>query len=102
KYTLLRRASFELIGLPPSAGEVAAFEADNSPDAFAKVVDRLLASPHYGERWARHWMDVARYADSKGYLAGGVSRDYPFAYTFRDWLIRSFNEDLPYDRFLQL
>lgn len=102
KRTLLRRASYELTGLPPTADEVTAFEADDSPDAFAKVVDRLLASPHYGERWARHWMDVARYADSKGYLAGGVSRDYPFAYTFRDWLIRSFNEDLPYDRFLQL
>jgi mono/diheme cytochrome c family protein len=102
KRTLLRRASYELIGLPPTAEEVAAFEADASPDAFAKVIDRILASPHYGERWARHWMDVARYADSKGYLAGGVSRDYAFAYTFRDWLIRSFNEDLPYDRFLQL
>jgi hypothetical protein len=101
KRTLIRRASFELIGLPPSADEVTAFESDSSPDAFAKVVDRLLASPHYGERWARHWMDIARYADSKGYLAGGASRDYPFAYTFRDWLIRSFNEDLPYDRFLQ-
>jgi hypothetical protein len=99
--TLLRRASFELIGLPPTAEEVAAFEADHSPEAFTKVVDRLLASPHYGECWARHWMDVARYADSKGYLAGGVSRDYPFAYTFRDWLIRSFNEDVSYDRFLQ-
>jgi mono/diheme cytochrome c family protein len=102
KRTLLRRASYELIGLPPTAEEAETFEADQSPDAFAKVVDRLLASPHYGERWARHWMDVARYADSKGYLAGGVSRDYPFAYTFRDWLIRAFNEDLPYDRFLQL
>jgi mono/diheme cytochrome c family protein len=102
KRTLLRRASFELLGLPPTAEEVAAFEADASPGAFAKVIDRLLASPHYGERWARHWMDVARYSDSKGYLAGGVSRDYPFAYTYRDWLIRSFNEDLPYDRFLQM
>ena len=102
KRTLLRRASYELIGLPPSAEEVATFEADTSPGAFAKVVDHLLASPHYGERWARHWMDVARYADSKGYLAGGVSRDYPFAYTYRDWLIRSFNDDLPYDRFLQM
>ncbi len=77
-----------------------AFEKDNSPDAFARVVDRLLASPHYGERWGRYWLDVARYADTKGYLAGGEERRYPFSYTYRDWVIRAFNEDLPYDQFI--
>lgn len=102
KRTLLRRASFDLVGLPPRAEAVAAFEADQSPDAFAHVVDTLLASPQYGERWARHWMDVARYADSKGYIGVGVNRDYPFAYTYRDWLVRALNHDLPYDRFIQL
>ena len=77
-----------------------AFEKDNSPDAFAKVVDRLLASPHYGERWARYWLDVARYADTRGYLAGGEERRYPFSYTYRDWVIGAFNQDLPYDQFV--
>jgi mono/diheme cytochrome c family protein len=102
KRTLLRRASFTLLGLPPTAEEVATFDSDASPDAFAKAVDRLLESPRYGERWARHWMDVARYADSKGYIGVGVDRSYPFAYTYRDWLIRAFNSDVPYDRFLML
>jgi len=102
KRTLLRRASFAMIGLPPTAEEMDALEADASPDAFAKAVDRLLDSPRYGERWARHWMDVARYADSKGYIGVGVDRSYPFAYTYRDWLIRAFNSDVPYDRFLEL
>ena len=88
-----------LIGLPPTPEEVAAFEADASPDAFAKVVDRLLASPHYGERWGRHWLDVARYADTKGYVFE-EERKYPYAYTYRDYVIRAFNEDLPYDQFL--
>ncbi len=97
--TLLRRASYDLIGLPPSADEIAAFEADKSPDAFAKVVDRLLASPRYGERWGRHWLDVARYADTKGYVFG-EERRYPYAYTYRDYVIRAFNEDLPYDQFI--
>ena len=101
KRTLLRRASFDLTGLPPSIDEVAAFEADSSPDAFAKVVDRLLASPAYGERWGRHWLDVARYADTKGYVFQ-EDRAYPYAYTYRDWVIKAFNDDLPYDRFLQL
>jgi uncharacterized protein DUF1553/uncharacterized protein DUF1549/cytochrome c len=98
--TLIRRATFDLTGLPPTADEIDAFEKDNSPDAFAKVVDRLLASPRYGERWGRYWLDVARYADHKGYLAGGEERRYPFAYTYRDWVIRAFNADMPYDRFL--
>jgi hypothetical protein len=101
KYTLIRRATFDLAGLPPTAKEVADFEADSSPEAFAKVVDRLLASPRYGERWGRHWLDVARYADTKGYVFQ-EERHYAFAYTYRDWVIRAFNEDLPYDRFLTL
>jgi hypothetical protein len=97
--TLLRRVSYDLIGLPPTPEEIAAFEADTSSDPYARVVDRLLASPHYGERWGRHWLDVARYADTKGYVFFQEG-DYPWAYTYRDYLIRSFNEDLPYDQFL--
>ncbi len=98
--TLIRRATFDLIGLPPTPEEVAAFEADNSPEAFAKVVDRLLASPRYGERWGRHWLDVARYADTKGYVFE-EDRHYPYAYTYRDYVIRAFNEDLPYNQFIE-
>jgi hypothetical protein len=97
--TLIRRVTLDLHGLPPTPEEVAHFEADRAPDAFAKVVDRLLASPRYGERWGRHWLDVARYADSKGYVFQ-EERRYPFAYTYRDYVIRSFNEDLPYDQFV--
>ncbi|HEV2293950.1 MAG TPA: PSD1 and planctomycete cytochrome C domain-containing protein [Tepidisphaeraceae bacterium] len=99
KRTLIRRATFDLIGLPPTPEEIAAFEADASADAFEKVIDRLLASPHYGERWGRHWLDVARYADSKGYVFE-EERRFPFSYTYRDWVIRAFNSDLPYDQFL--
>jgi Protein of unknown function (DUF1553)/Protein of unknown function (DUF1549)/Planctomycete cytochrome C len=99
KRTLIRRATFDLIGLPPTPEEVAAFEADPRPDAFARVVDRLLASPHYGERWGRYWLDVARYADTKGYVFF-EENDYPWAYTYRDYVIRAFNDDLPYDRFV--
>jgi len=99
--TLIRRASIDLIGLPPTFAEVQAFVRDDSPDAFAKVVDRLLASPHYGERWARHWLDVARYADTKdGVLMFGDSRVWPYAFTYRDYVIRAFNEDVPFDRFI--
>jgi mono/diheme cytochrome c family protein len=97
--TLIRRATFDLLGLPPTPEEVAAFEADPAPDAFARVVDRLLASPAYGERWARHWLDVARYADTKGYVFT-EERRFPYAYTYRDYVIRAFNEDLPYDQFI--
>jgi hypothetical protein len=97
--TLIRRATFDLIGFPPSAEDIAAFEADDSPHAYAKVVDRLLASPHYGERWGRHWLDIARYADTKGYVFT-EERRYAFAYTYRDYVIRAFNEDLPFDRFI--
>jgi hypothetical protein len=100
KRTLIRRATFDLTGLPPTPGEVAAFVADKSPDAFARVVDRLLASPRYGERWGRHWLDVARYADTKGYVFE-EDRHYPYAYTYRDYVIRAFNEDLPYDQFIK-
>jgi hypothetical protein len=99
--TLIRRAYYDLIGLPPTAAEVDNFVADRSPDAFARVVDHLLASPSYGERWGRHWLDVARYADTKdGVLMYGDDRIRPYAYTYRDYVIRAFNEDLPFDRFV--
>jgi hypothetical protein len=97
--TLLRRVTFDLTGLPPTAAEIAAFEADPSSEAYARVVDRLLASPQYGERWGRYWLDVARYADTKGYFFTNERR-YPFAYTYRDYVVRAFNEDLPYDHFI--
>ncbi len=97
--TLIRRVSVDLIGLPPTPEEVAAFEADRSPNAYEKRIDRLLASPHYGERWGRHWLDVARYADTKGYVFV-EERRYPYSYTYRDYVIRAFNDDLPYDQFV--
>jgi hypothetical protein len=100
KAVLLRRLSFDLTGLPPSFEEILEFENDQRPDAYERAVDKFLASPRFGERWGRHWLDLARYADSKGYLAGGSSRLYPFAYTYRDWVIRAFNEGLPYDEFV--
>jgi mono/diheme cytochrome c family protein len=102
KRTLLRRATYDLTGLPPTPDEVDAFLADKSPEAFAKVIDRLLASPHYGERWGRHWLDVARYSDTVGMIDAGRNLHgwIPYAYTYRDWVIRAFNEDLPYDRFI--
>ncbi len=99
KRTLIRRATFDLTGLPPTPAEVEAFVADKSPEAFAKVVDRLLASPRYGERWGRYWLDIARYADTKGYVFE-EERRYPYSYTYRDWVIRALNEDLPYDQFV--
>ncbi|MBI5769225.1 MAG: PSD1 domain-containing protein, partial [Verrucomicrobia bacterium] len=98
--TLLRRLTYDLTGLPPTPEEVDAFVADRSPDAYARAVDRLLASPRYGERWGRFWLDVARYADTKGYLAGNEERRYAFSHTYRDWVIRAFNDDKPFDRFL--
>ena len=100
--TLLRRATFDLIGLPPTPAEAAAFENDAAalPQAFATVVERLLASSHYGERWGRYWLDVARYADNKGYIFF-EEPSYPWAYAYRDWVIRAFNEDLPYDEFIR-
>jgi len=98
---LIRRATFDLTGLPPAWEEVEAFETDSSPDgeAFARVVDRLLASPRYGERWGRHWLDIARYADTHGGSAIGFTK-FPFSYTYRDYCVRSFNGDVPWDRFI--
>ena len=99
KRTLIRRASFDLIGLPPKPEHVEAFLADESPEAFARVVEHYLNSPQYGERWGRYWLDIARYSDTKGYVFE-EERRYPFAYTYRDYVIRSLNEDLPFNRFL--
>jgi len=99
--TLIRRLYHDLLGLKPSFIQVQAFLADQDPQAYANLVDELLASPRFGERWGRHWLDVARYADTKGYLAGGESRSYPYAYTYRDWVIKAFNKDLPYDEFIR-
>jgi len=96
--TLLRRVTFDLTGLPPTPDEMEAFLADDSPDAFARVVDRLLASPHYGEHWGRHWLDVVRYADSNG-LDENVAHGN--AWRYRDWVIESLNDDLPFDQFLR-
>ena len=98
--TLIRRATMDLTGLMPTYAEVQQFVADDSPEAWPKLIDRLLASPHYGERWARHWLDVARYSDTRGYRFGGRDRIYPYAYTYRDYVVRAFNEDLPFDQFV--
>ena len=98
--TLIRRATMDLTGLMPTYQEVQQFVADDSPDAWAKLIDRMLVSPHYGERWGRHWLDVARFADNKGYVGVGVDRLYPYSYTYRDYVVRSFNDDLPYNRFI--
>ena len=98
RHTLIRRLTFDLMGLPPTPEEVAAFLKDKSPDAYPRLVDRLLASPRYGERWGRHWLDVVRYADS-----GGYSNDFerPNAWRYRDYVIRSFNQDKPYNQFIR-
>jgi uncharacterized protein DUF1553/uncharacterized protein DUF1549/cytochrome c len=95
----LRRVTYDLTGLPPEPSAVELFLADESPDAFEKVADRLLASPRFGERWAQHWLDLAHYADSNGFE---LDADRPDAWRYRDWVIQSFNEDMPYDRFLTL
>jgi mono/diheme cytochrome c family protein len=99
KRTLIRRASLDLLGVPPSYEQVVAFQNDSRPDAFARLVERLLDDPRYGERWGRHWLDVARYADSMGAIFNGDD-SYPFSFTYRDYVIRAFNEDKPYDRFI--
>lgn len=91
RHTLLRRATFDLTGLPPTSAEIEAFVNDTGPDSFDRVIERLLASPHYGERWARHWLDVARYGEDR----------FPHSFRYRDWLIQAFNADMPYDRFIQ-
>ena len=98
KRTLVRRAYFDLLGLPPTVGEMDEFLKSESPDAFAKLTDRLLASPHYGERWGRHWLDVARYGDSSG---GDENHLYPLAYRYRNYVIDALNGDVPYDWFIQ-
>jgi hypothetical protein len=98
KISLIRRAYLDLIGIPPGPEEVDAFLVDRSSQAFAKVVDRLLASPHYGERWGRHWLDLARFAESEGFKADETR---PNAWRFRDYVIQSFNDDKPYDRFVR-
>jgi hypothetical protein len=98
KTTLIRRAYLDLIGIPPSPQEIEAFVADKSTDAFAHVVERLLDSPQYGERWARHWLDLARYAESEGFKADETR---PNAWRYRDYVIRSLNSDKPYDRFVR-
>jgi mono/diheme cytochrome c family protein len=98
KRTMIRRATFDVIGLPPTVEEIDAFLADHSAEAFDRVVDRLLASPRYGERWGRHWLDVARYGEDQAHTF--EARLYPYGYRYRDWVVKALNDDLPYDRFL--
>jgi len=98
KATLLRRITFDLIGLPPTPEEMETFLADNSPDAFTKVVERLLASPRYGERWAQHWLDVVRYADTHGFE---VNTERAYAWPYRDYVITAFNANTPWDQFIR-
>ena len=102
KETLLRRATYDLVGLPPTPLEISAFLADTSASAFEKVVDRLLASPHYGERWGRHWLDTARYSDTIGGDRNNRVTEYRYedAWTYRDYVVRAFNDDKPYDQFV--
>jgi mono/diheme cytochrome c family protein len=102
KRTLIRRATYDLTGLPPTPEEVQAFERDERATAYEELIDRLLASPHYGEQWGRHWLDVARYADTKGYVYAREQRFWVHAWVYRDWVVKALNEDLPYDRFLLL
>ena len=96
RYTLIRRLSLDLLGLPPSLEEIDRFGSDNSETAYEHLVDRLLRSPHFGERWGRHWLDKARYADSDGYEK---DRPRPNAWRWRDWVINAINRDLPFDQF---
>jgi hypothetical protein len=97
RVALLRRITYDLTGLPPTLQELDDFLADDRPDAYGRVVDRLLASPHFGERWAQHWLDVVRYAETNGYEADG---ERPHAWRYRDYVVKAFNDDKPYDRFL--
>jgi len=97
KRELIRRVYFDLIGLPPTPHEIAAFEQDASPEAYEHLIDHLLASPQYGERWARHWLDVVRYAQSNGYERDA---EKPMAWRYRDYIIQALNEDKPFDRFI--
>ncbi len=96
--TLIRRLSYDLLGLPPSPAEVATFVADSAPDAYERLVDRMLASPHYGERWARHWLDVVHYGDTHGY---DKDKTRPNAWPYRDYVIQAFNDDKPYAQFVR-
>src|SRR5262249_35101542 len=96
--SLIRRATFDLTGLPPTPDEVDAFLADESSDAFERVVNRLLASPQYGERWGRHWLDIARYGEDQAHTL--EARLYPYGYRYRDWVVNAFNADMPYDQFV--
>ena len=98
KLDLLRRVTFDLTGLPPNTGDIQAFLKDTSPEAFAHVVDNLLASERFGEYWGRHWLDVARYAESSG---KDINLPYPFAWRYRDWVIGALNEDMPYNEFVR-
>ncbi|MBP85125.1 MAG: hypothetical protein CMJ64_00135 [Planctomycetaceae bacterium] len=100
--TLIRRVTFDLIGLPPTPGEIANFVNDDVPQAYERLVDRLLASPHYGERWARMWLDISRYAEDQAHIVGNnTSLCYPNAYAYRDWVINALNADVPYDNFVR-
>src|SRR6185436_229697 len=98
KRTLIRRLSFDLLGLPPEPQEVAEFLADDSPEAWGKLVERYLDSPHFGERWARHWLDVVRFGESQGFERDKLR---PFSWPYRDWVISALNSDMPYDRFVE-
>lgn len=98
---LVRRLFFDLTGLPPTAGEIEEWTRGWSEARYAELVDNLLASPHYGERWGRYWLDLARYADTKGYMVAKIEKRYPFAYTYRDWVVQAFNDDMPYDVFIK-
>jgi hypothetical protein len=100
--TLIRRVTYDLTGLPPTQDEVDAFLSDSDPEAYAHLVERLLASPHYGEHWARHWLDVARYSDTKGYVYAREERFFVHAWSYRDWVVAALNSDMPYDRFIML
>ena len=97
KVALLRRAYYDLTGLPPTPEDVEAFRKDTANDAYDKVIDKLLRSPHYGERWGRHWLDLVRYAESNSYERDGSK---PFVWRYRDYVIRSLNDDKPYDQFV--
>src|SRR4030095_561736 len=95
RYTLIRRLSLDLLGLPATPEEADGFVANKAPDAYERLVDRLLANPHFGERWGRHWLDQARYADSNGYAIDAAREAWPY----RDWVIQALNSDLPFDQF---
>ena len=101
KRTLVQRAYIDLTGLKPTYQEVEAFANDTSPDAYKKLIDTLLASPRYGERWGRHWLDVARFAEDNP-TSEATNPPYPFAWRYRDWVIEAMNKDLPFDRFVKL